>query len=300
MKRIFQLATLLCLALSSTACGDDEPAPHGLTLPGVESRPVGEPVQIRYELEDGETWTADVFLEVRQTQPTRAGSKSTITLDQVFHAGDAPHTTTEMRFVRVESSQRDVEPPEGVTAGHIAHAPGGKPRPETRTLTGENIGLADTVYGSMMMTGLGGSPTWVPDRPVREGEAWPAETVLSPRMVALLLQQERKAGAAIPKPVFRGSVHVDRIERDAGGGGRVVVSIAALIEVKGEMVQGRERGRIDMGYQVDGTATIDIRTGIPTQIDATAAFRMDSTTRDGRYARVLDLTLRAEARRVAR
>ncbi|MDJ0975556.1 MAG: hypothetical protein QNJ98_13930 [Planctomycetota bacterium] len=300
MHRVFRLLIPLGLALLCAACGDEEATPHGLEVAPAESKPEGEPASVQYAFEDGETWRSDIYLEVQQTKPGRAGSKSSIEVKQTFHAGEAPHTTSTLRYVRVESSQGDADLPTGVTEGRFEHAPSGRPKPETRKLTGKNIALADTLYGSMMLSGLAGSPAWIPDRPIRKGEAWPAETVLTPRMVALLLQQARSSGAAIPKPIFRGTVQVDRIDRDDAGGGSVVLTIRAMVEVRGPMIQGRERGSIDMGYRVEGTATVDLRTGLPTSIDATATQRMDFKSSAQNIEQVLTLTLRAEARRVAR
>lgn len=291
---------LLGLALVAAACGEDAADPHGLSIPSVDSRPEGEPARIRYAFEDAETWRADVFLEAKQTKPERASSRSKIEITQTFHAEEPPHSTSTLRYVRVESSQGDVAPPEGTTIGRFEHTADGRPNPASRRLSGANLALADTLFGSMMMSGLAGSAPWIPDRPIRKGEAWPAGDVLTPRMVATLLQQERRSGAAIPKPVFRGTVQVDRIDRDGEGGGTVVLTIRAMVEVKGPMVQGRQRGTIDMGYRVEGTATVDLRTGLPTTIDATATQRMDFTSPAEEIEQTLTITLRAEARRVRR
>lgn len=296
-----------CLAL--VACGDDDSVkPHGFTVESSESKPVGDELVIPFAFEDGERWEAEVVLHAKQQSargekggtmpsPQKASARSTIAVSQTYHAGESPHAKTELRYTRVESSQGDVEPPDGITTGSFSYEADGRPDPGSLTLRGRNIALADTLYGSMMMCGLAGSGSWLPAGPFRKGQAWPVSKVLTPKMVGTLLQLGRQSGVGIPNPAFKGTVRVDDIKRD-GEGGAVHVAIEALVEVRGEMVRGNQRGSIDMGYRVTGTAVLDLRTGMPISIDAKAEQKMDFMGPREVIQQQTQLELTATARRV--
>lgn len=274
--------------------------PHGLGLEEQANAPTGEAVQIAHAFKDGETWTSSLFMEVQMTVPQRAGSNSTIEITQTYHAKAKPHTTTTLAYKRVESSQGDAEPPTGITTGSFRHAKGGRPLHRTLTLKGANLQLAGTVYGNMMLAGLAGSGPWIPDRPIRKGESWPVGDVLEPRMVSVLLAQHDRAGGGLPAPTFRGSIWVRDIERDADGGGKIHLSIRALVEVRGRVRDAAGRpGSIDMGYRVEGVATVDIRTGLPLRIEAKGTQRMDSRSAGQAkpIQQAMTIVVRSEARR---
>lgn len=192
-----------------------------------------------------------------------------------------------------------MDPPVGETLGRFEHAKNGRPRAETRKLSGQNIPTSDTLYGSMMLAGLAGSGAWIPDRPIRKGESWPAQDVLTPRMVRTLLQQGRQTGVTMPEPRFHGTVRVVSIKRDGAGGGTVALEIRSLIEVIGDMTSGTERGAIEMGYRVKGTAIVDLRTGLPITLEATGEQQMQFQSPSETIRQKTTLRLRAKAKRVA-
>lgn len=300
------LSCLLPLALA--ACGDEVPTPdpHGLEIETQDSNPEGTAISVAYAFEDKETWRADIYLDASQQAsrgdgkaPMQKGSsQSTIELHQTYHAAERPYSESRLRFVRVASSQGDVDPPIGETIGRFEHAKSGRPRADTRKLSGQNIPTSETLYGSMMLAGLAGSGAWIPDRPIRKGESWPAEDVLTPRMVRILLQQGRATGVTMPGPRFHGTVRVAALKPDGAGGGTVELEIRSLIEVIGPMTSGSERGAIEMGYRVKGTAIVDLRTGLPLSLEATGEQQMVFESPSETIRQKTTLRLRLKAKRV--
>lgn len=290
------LALLLLLALA--ACGPDDPAPsaHGLKAAAVESNPTGDPIQIAFELEDGAQFTAevrmktDIWQRTAQDGPTKertATASAVLELQQTFAVPGAERPpSSRIRLVYTSAEGKDMQAylkREPIT-GTLEHAQSGPTRPGSLRLSGgtatEREEARDRLAG-LYLAGFAGSPAWLPDRPVRVGEAWAAEGFLEPRGIKSARQQARQLGLDTPEPTFSGSIRVVGISE--GSQGQVLeLEIDTLIEIAGRFRKGRESGRMSYANQVRGTALVSVRTGLPESFEATEVVRTDIRQGQGR------------------
>lgn len=271
----------VCLLLGA-ACGDDPaPAPHGLKTTAPASKPRGAPVEVGFDVSDGDRFVGTITYRTKlwQRAPNGAGpevkqASATVVfeLEQVFSVpGNDRPPTSDLRLTFTEAD------------GPVADETLGR-EPVLATLEHERTGRAVTaslrlsggtkaqqaevlaMMGGLPLAGFGGSPSWLPDRPVRAGEAWPVEGFIRPRGMDAAVRQARQVGMAAPEPTLTGTVRVLDV-RDGEDGKEVELEIDSLIEIQGEIRQGSERGTMSLGHRVAGTAVVSARTGLPISID---------------------------------
>lgn len=287
--RLLRAAPVL-LALGGLAgCGEDEVPAHGLRGPALESRPEGEAITVRYAARDGDAYVGRVRMQQRVAerrsggpQPGRKQAESLIVLelDQTFRRPDAAGPLrSEIRLRCVEAGGKNAEAylaREPIT-GLLEHDDDGRPRPHSLRLEGgtklEQAEALD-LLGTLLFAGLGGSPTWLPPRPVRPGEAWRLESFLRPRGVASAKRQARRLGVSAPTPVFTGSARLEAVQGE-GDGALLEVRMEALIAIDGPFAKDGRRGTMSIGDRQRGTAWIRADTGLPVRFEVTHTGRKE-------------------------
>ena len=201
-------------------------------------------------------------------------------LVQTFHTPSADRTPTSdisLRYIAAKGHGADTFLARPTITGRMDHTQTGRAVRSTLVLDGgtptEQIEARDRL-GGLTLAGFGGSPMWLPEGPVRVGQAWPVERFLDPRGVANARRQAQQTGLKAPEPTFSGTVRVVKAT-DGPEGKLLEVAIDALIEVAGPFEKGPERGHMSYANQVRGTAIIDARTGLPTSFECTEEVRTD-------------------------
>jgi hypothetical protein len=289
--RLALLLSCLALCLLGSACGDKPPPPphHGLKTAAITSKPFGEPVTPGFEIADGATYAGTIRLQTDFWQRKSLGSKpeektasasAVLHIDQTFAVpgGDRPpHSTIRLTYSDAEGYGAETFREREPISGTMDHEAGGRALPLSLSLSGgtqeQQLEALDRI-GGLHMAGFAGSPAWLPDGPVREGEAWAVERFLNPRGLDNARRQAQQTGLATPEPVFSGTVRVVKI-REGAQGPLIDVEIDALIELSGPFEKGNESGHMSYANQVRGTATVSAATGLPETFDCTEEVRTD-------------------------
>ena len=282
---------LLCPALLVCACGakEDPPLHHGLKAAAVESKPVGDPIEVGFEVEDGAVYVSRVSLQTDFWQRTARSGKSddktatasaVLEVVQTFHVPGQdrePSSTVRLRYTEAEGPGMAAFLNREPLTGTLKHERGG--RAVTRSLHLEGGTQAEQLearnrLGGLHMAGFAGSPGWLPARAVRVGEAWPVEGFIRPLGVDNAIQQARQLGLETPKPTLAGTIRVVGV-KESPAGRLLELEIDALIEIAGNYRKDGEKGRMSYANQVRCKALVSVRTGLPVSFEGTEEMRMD-------------------------
>jgi hypothetical protein len=270
------LALALAGLLLAAACGQEEKR-HGLRKGELASKPGGEAITVHFGAADGEAFVAVIRMETSYAhrepngapEDSHSGSGTVqIEIKQVFARPDpaAPlRSAVELRFTKAEGERAKKYLERKPVFGGIAHGPDGRPLRGTRELTtgtpGEQV-EAHTILESLVLAGAGGSPSWLPPRPVRVGEAWQLESFMEPPALENVLRQARRVGMTIPEPVFSGTARLEKVT-EGEDGPLLEVTLDSLLEVEGPSELEGQKGYTSIGDRVRGRAVISAKTGLP-------------------------------------
>jgi hypothetical protein len=304
MRSLPALLALAALCVLPGCSERDAPREHGLAVEEPASKPTGDAVKVAYAFEDGETWVAHLVLHAQKTQARTdrtdeqvASAKSTFRLKQTFEGGTKPRSRTWLKYTRIQDATgTDVKVPTGVTLGSFPYGADGRPDPSSLVITGDLIAESQTLYRSLLLAGFGGTESWVPARAVQEGETWRAAETVDPQMLKTISMLGLRPDVSLPPAKLSGSFKLEKIERTEQG---TFLHIRAnlLIEIRGETLSDNKRGRMSTGYQVEGFAKIDQRTGLPVELDTRAVMDNNETMAGQSFKQRLELGLRGTIRR---
>ena len=303
--RSYPALLVLAALCALSGCGDDgAPKDHGLSVEEQASHPTGDAVQIEYAFGDGETWIADLVFHAQRTQKRtdraesqKASAKSTFRLKQTYVGGADPRSETWLEYTRIQDAEgKDVEVPKGVTRGSFPYDAEGRPDSTALEITGDLVAESKTLYRSLLLAGLGGTEAWIPPRPVREGETWRAAETINPQLLKAISMLAQRPDVALPPAKLSGSFRLEKIERTETGT-FLHVHANLLIEIRGETLSDNTRGEMSMGYRVEGFAKVDLRTGLPVELDTRAVMDNNETMAGQSFNQRLELGLRGTVRR---
>ncbi len=261
------------LALAVAACGDDPQPKHTLKREALESNPTGDAVEVVYGAKDGETFAARINLSMQYRQESSGGQsrvdkgegRAVMEVRQTFRrpgSGPAPRSEVTFRYVEAEGVNAEAYLERETIKGTLEHDADGRAKARTLKLEGgtkaEQVEVRD-VLCALMLAGFAGSPSWMPPRGVRVGEAWQLEAFIQPVAMENIALQAKKVGLQVPKPTFAGTARLEQIRE----GGFLEVSIDALLELHGPIRRGGREGSISIGDRVRGRAVISPTTGLP-------------------------------------
>jgi hypothetical protein len=257
-----------------------------------ESAPYGEPVPIAYGVAAGDEFSTIVFATNRILGAAEgAQTKDGMALDvrmtwkHVVRAREgAPGTTSE---VAIKLHRADTHIPRLRDAYWMAL--GSEVAPYTLTFDRDADGkpVKGSVRGGPVaaeqryvldgcMAGLGDLATnWLPDRPVRLGEAWELSEGVDvlpnvERIVRSVVQRQRKGPdenpAGFPKAVTKARVQAVSLE-DRDGEPCLKLRIALSMKIEGNVVPPAIEGWISGAGRIDGWIWVSRKTGIVWGLD---------------------------------
>jgi len=281
--RCLQPGLILALLLGLAACGDDPaPTPHGLKVSSPVSKPHGAPVDVGFEVSNGDAFLGTFTYRTRlwqrsvvqgESEVKEASATVVFELAQTFSvpgAGRLPRSSLRLRFTEADGPMAEPTLARPPVTGTLEHEASGRAVTTTLRLDGgtqTQRAEITAMIGGLPLAGFGASPSWLPDRPVRAGEVWPVEGFIRPRGMDQAIQQARQIGLEAPRPTLDGTIRVVAIH-DTPEGQQVELEIDARIEIEGEIRQGRERGQMSFAHRVEGTAFVSAKTGLPVRLSA--------------------------------
>ncbi len=297
---------IAALAGLLTGCGEDDVS-HGIEGVGLKNRPTGDPIEVAYAIEAGESWSLEFELDVSVYVETNEGGKikrndlegrmigSVVQRHRWDETQGRAFGDVEVRFQRIEGNGEVHDTEQAAAAGTFHYAPSGRPERGSLEVEQNSRNEGWKVLHSEYLAGFGGSPSWLPDRAVRVGESWPAETVMDHDALRRILKAHAFPGARLPDLTFDGEVRLERVFQEDGET-RLELRIDALVERKGRISHGRSSGRIAMGHRIEGTAVISKRTGLPVRIDVVQTGTTDMKSPQETAEQRSRLTFKARAR----
>lgn len=296
-------AGLLACACLVAGCGDDTPVakPHGLVTQVLESEPTGEPISVTFGLPAGARWTGDLNLKVAQrsvvrkkgrSSPTKTESETSLSIEEQALAEPSGERETKIRYRQGKSTGPDApaETPAGLSTVRFRVDQQGRTVKDSVTITGAYLPGTKSLLDSMLLAGLASSASWIPQRPVRVGEAWDASEVVESSEVRRLLKLDRQQGVTMPAPVQAGRVRVEGL-RERGGRQILDLRIDVLVSANGSVSDGTTKGDMSLGWHLLGTCSIDVQTGLPVAIELEAENVVDVRTSGERSEHRISLTL---------
>jgi len=310
-RTIIRFIAISCLvAALMTACGDDEVS-HGIEGVGLPSEPSGDAIEVAYALEDGESWTLEFELDISlHVETNQRGTTKRNDLEgrmigwiaQARRWDDADGVAigeVEVRFQRIEANGEVLDAEAAGAQGTFGYDPKGRPRKGSLKLKENARTEGWKMLHSEYLAGFGGGRSWLPERPVRVGEAWSAETVMDHAALSRVLQAHSIPGAQLPDLQFEGDVRLERVFEEQGET-LLELRIDALVERKGRVSHGRSSGRLAMGHRITGTAIVSKRTGLPIRIDVMQSGSTDMESADESAEQHSQLKFKARAKRNAK
>ncbi len=301
------LCLLIVAALSSGGCGDDDVS-HGIEGVGLESNPKGDAIEVAFTLEDGESWSLEFELDISmhvETEQSGVVKQNDLeggmvgTVIQTRRWDDAQGVATgevQVRFQRIEGNGKVLDAEAAGANGTFRYDAAGRPVKGSLELAQNSQNEGWKVLHSEYLAGFGGSHSWLPERPVRVGEAWPAEQVMDKDALRRLLNAHALPGARLPKLEFDGDVRFERVFEE-NGETLLELRIDALVERKGRLTHGRSSGRLAMGHRIEGTAVVSQRTGLPMRIDVVQTGTTDMKSPEESAEQRSKLTFKGRAKR---
>ncbi len=281
--------SLLCaFSLLAVACGDGDAPDHGLKVKALESTPRGEAVHVTFDLKDGMAWTAELSMRTEVFQRGVEGGRKKdqrlnvqATLEHTWRIvqpmAEAPMTSRiGMRYVSAEGTAAEILLKRPPLTGRMAHESRGRPATASLRLEGSTKHEqeeARDLIGSLLLAGYGGAPSWIPARPIRQGESWPLAPIMQLRAVSNIRRRAYDLGVSAPEPLFKGTVRLLEI-RTEGADTLLELQLDAIIEIDGTFRKEGRVGTMSAGNHFRGTATVDARTGVARRFDVTHTNKM--------------------------
>jgi hypothetical protein len=296
-------ACLLACACLGGGCGNDPPAarPHGLEATTLKNEPTGAPITVTFGLAPGARWTGDLNLEVSEESVTRTAGRTrpssrdvqmSLSIEEVALGEPVGQRETRITYRQGQSTdpEANTDTGPGVSTVRFQVDAQGSVVKDSVLVTGAHLPGTRSLLDSMLLAGIASSASWIPNRPVRVGEAWEASEVVESGEVRRLLKLDSQRGVKMPKPVQTGRVRVEGL-RDLAGRPTLDLRIDVLVSASGTMADGTNTGDMSLGWHLEGTCSVDVQTGLPVAVALEAQNVVEVRTGGDRYENRKGLTL---------